>query len=147
MVAAEANDVLELDERWTYVRRKVDQCWLWLALCCRTRQIVADTLGDRDAGAATDLCCSLKSGYEQVRSVSDLWPVYDEVFDPDLHQSCAYRGETNRVERLNATLRYHLGRLTRKTLSFSKSWENHSAVIHLFLLRYNQQMAKKLASR
>ena len=28
VVAAEADDVLELDEMWTYVRRKVDKCWL-----------------------------------------------------------------------------------------------------------------------
>lgn len=129
---------------WTYVGRKADKCWLWLALTYRTRQIAGYALGDRDADTATDLRCSLWKGYEQLRSVSDLWPACDEVFDPDLHQSCPHRGETNHIEWFNATLRHHLGRLTRKTLSFSKSWENHRAVIHLFLLRYNQHVSQNV---
>ena len=82
-----------------------------------------------------------------MHSVSELWPEYDDIFDPELHQSHGYRGETNHIERFNATLRHHLGRLTCKTLSFSKSLENHRAVIHVFLLSYNQGIAQKLASR
>jgi IS1 family transposase len=116
-------------------------------LCRRTRQIVAYALGDRSDITATDLRCNLRKGYEQCRSVSDLWPAYAEVFDPDRHLSCAYRGETNHVERFNATLRNRLGRLTRRTLSFSKSHTMHQAVIHTFLLAYNEQISKKLESR
>lgn len=60
---------------------------------------------------------------------------------PDTHRCVGkHTGLTNHVERFNATLRNRLGRFTRKTLSFSKKKENHEAVLHLFLLKYNQDM-------
>ena len=37
----------ELDERWSFVARKRDQAWVWVALCRRTRQVVACVIGDR----------------------------------------------------------------------------------------------------
>ena len=42
-----AEDVLELDELWSFVARKVNKQWVWLALCRRTRQVVAYAVGDR----------------------------------------------------------------------------------------------------
>ena len=41
------NDVLELDECWSFVQQKFHKRWLWTALCRRTRQIVAYAIGDR----------------------------------------------------------------------------------------------------
>jgi IS1 family transposase len=46
---AKENDVLELDECWTYVRKRSNKRWLWVALCRRTRQVVANAYGDRSA--------------------------------------------------------------------------------------------------
>lgn len=40
-------ETLELDELWSFVLRKVNQVWVWIALCRRTRQVVAYALGDR----------------------------------------------------------------------------------------------------
>ena len=75
---------------------------------------------------------------------SDRWAADAAVFDPDTHRSCTrQQGQTNHVERANATLRHHSGRLTRKTLSFSKSHLNHRAAIHAFLLAYNVRAARQ----
>ena len=38
---AQTDDVLELDELWSFVGNKKQQVWLWIALCRRTRQGVA----------------------------------------------------------------------------------------------------------
>ena len=46
---ARANDVLELDELWSFVGKRQQKRWLWVALCRRTRQIVAFVIGDRSA--------------------------------------------------------------------------------------------------
>ncbi len=46
---ARDNDTLELDECWTYVRQRSNKRWLWVALCRRTRQVVANAHGDRSA--------------------------------------------------------------------------------------------------
>ena len=37
---AEAS-VLELDELWSFVVKKTNQAWIWIALCRKTRQVVA----------------------------------------------------------------------------------------------------------
>jgi IS1 family transposase len=42
---------LELDELWSFVRRRSNKRWVWLALCRRTRQVVAYAIGKR--GEAT----------------------------------------------------------------------------------------------
>jgi hypothetical protein len=47
LVDAQLDDVLELDELWSFVLHKGQQRWLWVALCRRTRQIVACYIGDR----------------------------------------------------------------------------------------------------
>jgi len=42
-----AGDMLGLDELWSFVYSKDNQCWVWIALCRRTRPIVAFFVGDR----------------------------------------------------------------------------------------------------
>ncbi len=39
--------VLELDELWSFVSRRTNQAWIWIALCRKTRQVVAYAVGDR----------------------------------------------------------------------------------------------------
>src|SRR5215210_181970 len=41
------DEVLELDELWSFVYRKSDKVWVWLAVCRETRQVVAFVMGDR----------------------------------------------------------------------------------------------------
>jgi insertion element IS1 protein InsB len=55
LVAAHADDLLELDELWSFVGSKARQRWLWLALCRRTRQVVAYWLGDQSETGAVHL--------------------------------------------------------------------------------------------
>jgi IS1 family transposase len=44
---SEEATVLELDELWSFVLKKTNQAWIWIALCRKTRQIVAYAIGDR----------------------------------------------------------------------------------------------------
>jgi len=48
--------------------------------------------------------------------------------------------ETAHVERWNNTLRQHLARFMRKTLSFSKCTEMHEVCLKLFLHYYNTEL-------
>ncbi len=36
--------ILELDELWSFVLKKVNRVWIWIALCRKTRQVVAYAL-------------------------------------------------------------------------------------------------------
>jgi insertion element IS1 protein InsB len=51
VIAPDANDadatILELDELWSFVLKKTHQAWIWIALCRKTRQVVACAVGDR----------------------------------------------------------------------------------------------------
>jgi len=47
---------------------------------------------------------------------------------------------TNYIERFNNTLRQRVSRLVRKTLSFSKSLENHIGAIWYFIHYYNASL-------
>jgi IS1 family transposase len=49
-------------------------------------------------------------------------------------------GKTSYIERFNNTLRQRVSRLVRKTLSFSKSVENHIGAIWYFIHYYNASL-------
>ena len=148
LLPGQNGDVLELDELWSFVGGKASQLWLWVALCRRTRQIVAWTLGDRSLQSACDLRAALAPGYRNRATRSDLWEAYAAAFPQRTHRSCGkHEGETNHVERWFGTLRARLSRLVRRTYSFSKHAENHLDAIHLFLTTYNLAIQQKTTIR
>src|SRR5688572_10343160 len=55
LAPAPADDILELDEQWSFVGSKAYPYWLWVAQCRRTRQMVAYGLGDRSEMGALQL--------------------------------------------------------------------------------------------
>ena len=134
------DDVLELDELWSFVLKKSEKRWVWIALCRRTRQVVAYYLGDRSAQSCRNLWKRIPSAYKKLHSYSDFWEAYQTVFSSETHQSVGKdSGETNHVERWNNTLRQRLARFVRKTLSFSKSDIYHEIVLKLYIFYYNTQ--------
>ena len=138
LLPAEAEDVLELDELWSFVAKKTEERWLWLALCRRTRQVVAYWLGDRSENSAIHLWRRLPADYRGCASFSDRWAAYEFVFDRQRHQSVDKQsGQTAHVERWFNTLRQRLARFTRKTLAFSKRDDLHDGLLHLFIDDYN----------
>ena len=145
LVPAEAGDVLELDELWSYVGSKKNALWLWIALCRRTRQVVAWHHGSRSMLCCRQLWDKIPQAYKRGLIFTDFWSAYQEVVPETQHRACGKaQGHTNHVERFNLTLRQRIGRLTRKTLSFSKCHIMHLIHIRLFFHFYNQQQAQKL---
>ena len=131
-------DVLELDELWSFVQSKTQECWLWIALCRRTRQVVAYTVGDRSQESALSLREHVPESYRRRATRSDFWLAYAAAFPQRTHRFCGKEeGETNHAERFFGTLRSRLSRLVRRSYSFSKSVERHLDAIHLFLTDYN----------
>jgi insertion element IS1 protein InsB len=138
LLPAEAEDVLELDELRSFVGKKTKERWLWLALCRRTRQVVAYWLGDRSENSAIHLWRRLPADYRGCASFSDRWAAYEFVFDRRRHQSVDKQsGQTAHVERWFNTLRQRLARFTRKTLAFSKRDDLHDGLLHMFIDDYN----------
>lgn len=142
LVEPDPNDqeatTLELDELWPFVLKKAHKKWIWIALCRRTRQVVAYAIGDRSKVTCRKLWEAIPAVYRSAHCYSDFWKAYVAVIPDEHHTAVGIKsGQTSRVERLNNTLRQRLGRLVRQTLSFSKSLVMHKACLHLFLHRYN----------
>jgi len=75
------------------------------------------------------------------------WDAYATVFAKGQPGAGAHQVEGKRqttiIERFNNTLRQRCARLVRKTLSFSKTWENHCSAIKYFLAYYNLERLAK----
>lgn len=135
---AQADDVLEVDEAWSFVKKKDNKRWLWTVLLRRTRQILAYILGDHSADTCRQLWQRIPPAYRQCTSFSDFWDAYLVVFPNDTHQCVGKEtGETAHQERWYNTLRQRIGRYVRKTLSFSKSDVWHDRVTYWFIISYN----------
>ena len=65
--------MLELDELWSFVSRRKDKRWVWLALCRRTRQIVAFAVGDRGETTCKRLWRRVPPAYRRLLRFTDFW--------------------------------------------------------------------------
>jgi insertion element IS1 protein InsB len=129
---------LELDEMWSFVLKRANKRWVWVALCRATRQVVACVIGDRSQATCRKLWERVPEAYRRAHCFSDFWEAYRLVLPAAQHTPVGKRsGETAHVERWNNTLRQRLGRFVRKTLSFSKSEAMHEMCLRLFLHSYN----------
>jgi insertion element IS1 protein InsB len=131
-------DVLELDELWSFVYCKEWKRWIWIALCRRTRQIVAYFVGDRSEQSAQQFWQRVPKSYQASRTFSHFWEPYAKVIESAGHQMVGKdSGDPCHVERWNNTLRQRIGRFVRKTLSFSKRDVLHQLYLKLFIYNYN----------
>lgn len=138
MAKAEKDDILELDEMWSFVFRRKNKRWVWLAQCRRTRQIVAFAIGDRSETTCALLWKRVPKGYKKALLYSDFWEAYQAVLPDEQHEATGKgAGQTCHIERFNNILRQRLGRFVRRTLSFSKCDRMHEMCLSLFLHEHN----------
>jgi insertion element IS1 protein InsB len=100
LAPAQPEDVLELDEVWSFVHKKAEKRWLWTAMCRRTRQIVAFVIGDRSEATCQLLWQAIPEAYKHCQTYSDFWEAYVAVFPEETHHSVGKEsGQTNHMER------------------------------------------------
>ena len=133
---------IECDELWSFVDNKKNKQWVWLALDADTREIVGVHIGARDETAARQLWHSLPPVYRQCAfAYTDCWAAYGAVLPSKRHRAVGKEtGKISYIERFNNTLRQRVSWLVRKTLSFSKSLENHIGAIWYFIHHYNASL-------
>lgn len=133
----------QLDEMWSFVHNKWNKMWIWLALNPQNRQIVAFHIGDRSSESAEKFYEKIPDIFKQESGFfTDYYQAYSAVLDDQTHFAVGKdSGLTAYIERFNCTLRQRASRLVRKTLSFSKSLENHIGAIKYFICHYNLERA------
>ena len=99
-------------------------------------------IGARNEDAPRQLWASLLPVYRQCAiAYTDFWAAYEAVLPSKRHKPVGKEtGKTSYIERFNNTLRQRVSRLVRKTLSFSKSVENHIGAIWYFIHHYNSSL-------
>ena len=115
-----------------------------------SREIVGVYIGDRSAQAAKQLwrsrsvceALSLPPVYRQCAvCYTDFWEAYKQVLPSKRHRAVGKdSGQTSYIERFNNTVRQRVARLVRKTLSFSKSLDNHIGAVWYFVHHYNASL-------
>jgi len=94
----------------------------------------AHTCGDRSEKTCQILWDRIPPAYKKALVFTDYWKVYPPVIPPEQHCPVGKEtGETTHIKRWNNTLRQHLARFVRKTLSFSKCIHWHEVCLKLFL--------------
>lgn len=124
---------------WSFVNSKQNKQWKELAIDADSREMVGVFIGDRSGQSAKQLWQSLPGIYRQCAiCYTDFWEASEQVLPSQRHRAVGLEtGKTSYIERLNNTLRQRVGRLVRKTLSFSKKLSNHIGAIWYFVHHYN----------
>jgi insertion element IS1 protein InsB len=123
----------EVDEMWSFVRRKKAPRWLWHAIDHRSGKVLAYVFGRRQDEVFLKLQALLEP-FGITKYYTDSWGAYTRHIEVDQHQPG--KRNTQQIERKHLTLRTRIKRLTRKTICFSKSIQMHDIVIGLFVNRY-----------
>jgi insertion element IS1 protein InsB len=117
----------EADEMWSFVQKKANKQWIWIAMDAITRQIIAFHVGDRSDKSGKALWANIPLVYrEQAMFHTDQYDVYKGVIPAEQHRAITKQArKTNHIERFNNTLRQRVSRLVRETLSFSNTLAHH----------------------
>jgi insertion element IS1 protein InsB len=136
----------EADEMSSFVQKKANKQWIWLAMDAKNRQVIAFHVGDRSRRSAKRLWAKIPEAYRQHATFyTDRYAVYEGVIPAAQHRAISKLArQTNHIERFNNTLRQRVSRLVREALSFSKKLANHIGAIKLFICHYNLAKAPAL---
>lgn len=130
---------LEIDESWSFIQKKSEQCWCWYGLNRSATRIAAYVLGRRTDASCQQLSDKL-AGCAVENFYTDDWQSHAKILPGERHTIS--KAETLNIERHNSNFRTHLKRLHRRTICFSKSAEMHAAVIKLSVHHVNAYQHK-----
>ncbi len=133
----------EIDEMLSFVGKKQNKQWIWIAMDVSSRQIIAFHVGDRSRVSAQALWKLIPENLRRHATFyPDGWQAYEGVIPKKQYRVVKKRKRiTNHIERFNCTLRQRVSRLVRKSLSFSKKLANHIGAIKYFICHYNLDKA------
>ena len=130
---------VEADEMASFVKKKANKQWSWIAMDATSRQGIAFHVGDRCRRSAQRLWAKIPEAYRQHATFyTDQYVMYEGVIPVAQHRAITKPARrTNHLERFNNTRRQCVSRLVREALSFSKKLANHIGAIKLFIFHYN----------
>ncbi|MDI9882796.1 IS1 family transposase [Flectobacillus longus] len=123
------NQEYEVDELKTYYLQKSNPIWIAYALERESRRVVSFAVGSRSNAMLNQVLQPLVEAYPR-KIYTDKLKSYKYLIDNKIHS--IQNRSTNHIERMNLTLRTHLKRLNRRTLSFSKCVIMLESIIRIY---------------
>src|SRR6266446_75058 len=78
----------EADEMWSFVQKKANKQWMWIAMDAKTRQIIAFHVGDRSGESGKALWAKMPLVYrEQAKFYTDKYVIYKGGVPAAQHQA------------------------------------------------------------
>src|SRR5215475_5378783 len=79
---------VEVDEMSSFVQKKANKLWIWLAMDAKTRQVIAFHVGDRSRKSAKRLWAKIPYAYRQHATFyTDQYVVYEGVIPAAQHRA------------------------------------------------------------
>lgn len=123
---------VEMDEMWSFVKKKSNQRWLWHAIDHKTHDVLAYDFGARKDEVFRSFQQKL-SHFDIDVYFTDDWGAYERNLPKEKH--VISKRYTQAIERKHLTLRTRIKRLARRTICFSKLETMHDIVIGLMINR------------
>ena len=120
----------EMDEMWSFVHDKSQQCWLWWAIDHKTGEPLAFHFGTREHGNLDELL-ELLAQFNITKVYADRNPAYASRIPAGKLETGKYN--TQKIERKHLSLRTWCSRLVRKGIRFSKRHDMHKIVVALVI--------------
>lgn len=126
---------IQADELWSFVQKKVNKRWIWVAYDPVHRLVIAYHIGSRGKRAAKEFWAKIPEQLKSCQFETDDWEAYESIIPCDQHK--VGKDLTYYIEGFNATIRARVSRLVRKSLSFSKLDKWHNLAIGWFFWQFN----------
>jgi insertion element IS1 protein InsB len=110
-------------------QKKENKIWVVYALCRETGKVVSFNVGKRTNKTLKRVIQTVENA-DPKQIITDKLKNYRYLIDRNLH-STKYRG-INHIERMNLTLRTHLKRLNRRSLTYSRSTTILDSVLKIY---------------
>ena len=119
----------EVDEIWTFTHSKKNVIWITYALDRESKAIIDFIVGGKSKLLIRPLIDKLLL-LKPSKIYTDKLNIYPSLIPKSLHSN--YNKCTNKIERMNLTLRTHIKRLQRRTICFSKKREYLEAHLRIY---------------
>lgn len=119
----------EIDEMWSFIGDKKNVTWITYALERETKQVIDFFVGRKTKDTIRPLINKVLL-LEPNRIYTDKLNIYPPLIPKEIHRRFQYC--TNKIERMNLTLRTHIKRLSRKTICFSRNKKHLNAHLRIY---------------
>ena len=129
---------VQIDELWSYVKKKEKKVWLLYAYCPESGEILGFAMGKRNTKNVTNLMLKLKN-IEVDFFCTDDWEAFAALLP--YYKHLIGKCFTKAIEGVNTWFRTRVRRLVRRTVCFSKKLLNHYSMIKLVIYHRNHPLS------